>query len=625
MQLESHFATRDARQLGCTPLSAHAYRRSVPCRPSFKVLRAFLASVIAVVSSSVTWAQTSEIVSDQCTSLTSIMGGPNGDIQLWRIGQPVRTQVVVSVVRLGEVRGEAVYTDYQRLSWVPSISGYQLNGVCRIIEARYHNFAPGPSMGGEFAASAESRESRNEKTVKRVVRRFILENQNYTPNDGSQCGALGFSFLGKCRYPFAPRPASCAPNCPPNPSGGGGVRGSLDLGGGGWLATASPASLMFHTDVSVGDSDTYVPFLVDQAGDGDAITIYGANGAPVWTKYLAELTPGELYFAVIPRQQLATAGLPILTIWLHGTGTSQSRVLFPDTVEFSDPPLLASTVGGVVGSQGWYIGDVTVLWDVSDPQSLPITSRTGCDPTTIAFDTPGFDITCRVTTDVGEAQSTVTIKRDATPPSISISTPSGQTVAQGALLVAAYTCADALSDLQSCIGTVANGAPLDTTTPGVRTLEVTARDLAGNAVTRNSTYTVVAADADSDGDGVRDSRDQCPNTEGGASVNASGCSAAQLDGDADGVLNSVDQCPGTPAGTTVGANGCPVSQPTARCDVNGDNFVDYRDIRAIILGIGKPATGIADSRDANGNGKIDVIDAAICTSKCNRVLCLPPK
>lgn len=134
-----------------------------------------------------------------------------------------------------------------------------------------------------------------------------------------------------------------------------------------------------------------------------------------------------------------------------------------------------------------------------------------------------------------------------------------------------------------------------------------------------------ASQRDSDGDGVNDSVDQCPATAPGATVNAAGCSAAQLDSDGDGVPDSLDQCPGTAAGAAVDAKGCPVSQPTVRCDVNGDNFIDYRDIRAIVLGIGKLATGITDPRDANGNAKIDLVDVAICTSKCTRILCLPPR
>lgn len=58
---------------------------------------------------------------------------------------------------------------------------------------------------------------------------------------------------------------------------------------------------------------------------------------------------------------------------------------------------------------------------------------------------------------------------------------------------------------------------------------------------------------DADNDGVADSRDECPNTPAGASVNRKGC---ELDSDNDGVVNSKDQCPNTAAGAKVDATGC---------------------------------------------------------------------
>ncbi|WP_404365452.1 OmpA family protein [Marinobacter sp.] len=58
---------------------------------------------------------------------------------------------------------------------------------------------------------------------------------------------------------------------------------------------------------------------------------------------------------------------------------------------------------------------------------------------------------------------------------------------------------------------------------------------------------------DSDNDGVVDGRDQCPGTKPGVKVNASGC---EVDSDNDGVLDSVDQCPNTPAGAKVDEFGC---------------------------------------------------------------------
>ncbi len=60
-------------------------------------------------------------------------------------------------------------------------------------------------------------------------------------------------------------------------------------------------------------------------------------------------------------------------------------------------------------------------------------------------------------------------------------------------------------------------------------------------------------EVDSDGDGVADSKDACPNTPAGARVDAKGC---ELDDDKDGVANSKDSCPNTPAGAKVDAKGC---------------------------------------------------------------------
>ena len=67
---------------------------------------------------------------------------------------------------------------------------------------------------------------------------------------------------------------------------------------------------------------------------------------------------------------------------------------------------------------------------------------------------------------------------------------------------------------------------------------------------------------DQDGDGVRDTEDQCPNTPPGEQVDANGpnagCSDSQKDSDGDGVSDDKDKCPGTPAGEIVDADGCPI-------------------------------------------------------------------
>jgi len=65
----------------------------------------------------------------------------------------------------------------------------------------------------------------------------------------------------------------------------------------------------------------------------------------------------------------------------------------------------------------------------------------------------------------------------------------------------------------------------------------------------------VVEDKDSDGDGVLDKYDQCPNTPAGDKVDAKGCSLPK-DSDNDGVVDAKDACPNTPAGAKVDARGC---------------------------------------------------------------------
>ncbi len=60
---------------------------------------------------------------------------------------------------------------------------------------------------------------------------------------------------------------------------------------------------------------------------------------------------------------------------------------------------------------------------------------------------------------------------------------------------------------------------------------------------------------DSDGDGVPDAVDKCPDTPCGTSVDATGCSV-NLDSDGDGVPDIRDQCPNTPRGLHVNDKGC---------------------------------------------------------------------
>jgi outer membrane protein OmpA-like peptidoglycan-associated protein len=73
---------------------------------------------------------------------------------------------------------------------------------------------------------------------------------------------------------------------------------------------------------------------------------------------------------------------------------------------------------------------------------------------------------------------------------------------------------------------------------------------------------------DTDGDGVIDADDACPNTAAGIKVDEFGC---PIDTDNDGVPDYQDNCSGTPQNVRVDASGCP-------SDSDNDGVPDYTDI-----------------------------------------------
>ena len=102
---------------------------------------------------------------------------------------------------------------------------------------------------------------------------------------------------------------------------------------------------------------------------------------------------------------------------------------------------------------------------------------------------------------------------------------------------------------------------------------------------------------DSDGDGVEDGSDRCPNTPAGAKVDAYGC---ELDSDGDGVKDSKDKCPGTPRGVMVDADGCPN-------DSDGDGVTDDKD-KCPNTPAGQPVDAMGCELDDDGDGVVNRLD-----------------
>jgi len=96
---------------------------------------------------------------------------------------------------------------------------------------------------------------------------------------------------------------------------------------------------------------------------------------------------------------------------------------------------------------------------------------------------------------------------------------------------------------------------------------------------------------DTDGDGVIDSDDSCPNTPAGIKVDEFGC---PLDSDKDGVADFMDDCPETPKGAKVDSKGCAL-------DSDKDGVPDYRDLcPGTQRGIQVDDYGCPFDRDADG-------------------------
>lgn len=129
------------------------------------------------------------------------------------------------------------------------------------------------------------------------------------------------------------------------------------------------------------------------------------------------------------------------------------------------------------GDDGWYRGDVTLAWDVGEPESPSSLVLDGCHDQSVVSDGE-FVFSCSATSVGGSSGPVdVAVKRDATKPTISgARTPGPNAFGWNAGdVVVSFACADALSGLAFC--------PVDQTLGGEgrdQSVVGTARDRAGN-------------------------------------------------------------------------------------------------------------------------------------------------
>ena len=112
------------------------------------------------------------------------------------------------------------------------------------------------------------------------------------------------------------------------------------------------------------------------------------------------------------------------------------------------------------------------------------------------FSTGNHFVQFHATDNAGNVEATklIAFKADSDKPTVTITRPAvGGDYKLGQLVKANFKCADKAtgnSGLASCVGTVAFGQPIDTSTVGNHTFTVTATDKAGNVTTVNRSYHV---------------------------------------------------------------------------------------------------------------------------------------
>ncbi|MFQ5424381.1 MAG: thrombospondin type 3 repeat-containing protein [Phycisphaerae bacterium] len=143
--------------------------------------------------------------------------------------------------------------------------------------------------------------------------------------------------------------------------------------------------------------------------------------------------------------------------------------------------------------------------------------------------------------------------------------------------------------------------------PAGSCLDMAASTCAAMGGLSNGAGSDCATQPDTDGDGVLDCLDNCPNDPNKTEPGVCGCGVADVDTDGDGTFDCMDACPNDPAKTAPGTCGCGV----ADTDTDGDGTVDCIDMCPTDPAKVEPGLcgcGTADT-DSDGDGTPDCNDA----------------
>src|SRR5206468_1222932 len=129
----------------------------------------------------------------------------------------------------------------------------------------------------------------------------------------------------------------------------------------------------------------------------------GVTGRELWKSYgtsattarLDDIAPGAA--SSDPGPFAARTGKLVFA----ATDLGGDRELWQYPLPDSTAPTIAPTVAGTLGANGWYVSNVSVSFNVQDPET-PFVS-TGCTPTNVIADTPLATFTCTAESEGGSS------------------------------------------------------------------------------------------------------------------------------------------------------------------------------------------------------------------------------
>ena len=184
---------------------------------------------------------------------------------------------------------------------------------------------------------------------------------------------------------------------------------------------------------------------------------------------------------------------------VHWRKLTDATITQPDVDPQPDPTALNATVAGTQHASGWYTSSVQVTLS-STPAGADIEySLDGAAyqpySSAIPISANGVHVLEFRAPDGSDGVRVIAI--DTTAPTIDITTPgAGAKYFLNSNVAAQYACPDAGAGVATCAGPVPSGQPINTTSVGTKSFQVTATDAVGNPATKTVTYEVVRGSAE---------------------------------------------------------------------------------------------------------------------------------